>query len=210
MGANAFGQSVLRREDQRLLTGTGAFTADLIPVRAARAVMLRSPHAHARIVAIDTSMAAAMPGVRAIITGADAVAEGLGGIPAGSDLLKFPGTPADQDFLFRPVHALLATDFVRFVGDSVAMVVADSEAEAQDAMVVATTRTVDRRLLRAALRPSFRSFSSMLITARSCAEQASASSAFSSALALPFSGGRLYGRMRVARRRLGPTRMKPV
>jgi len=133
MGANAFGQSVLRREDQRLLTGTGAFTADLIPVGAARAVMLRSPHAHARIVAIDTSMAAAMPGVRAIITGADAVAEGLGGIPAGSDLLKFPGTPADQDFLFRPVHALLATDFVRFVGDSVAMVVADSEAEAQDA-----------------------------------------------------------------------------
>lgn len=133
MGANAFGQNVLRREDQRLLTGTGQFTADLVPPNAAWAVMLRSPHAHARILEIDTKAARAMPGVLAILTGADIVAAGLGGVPAGSDLIKFPGTPADQDFLYRPAHPLLVTDRVRYVGDSVAMVVAETEMAAADA-----------------------------------------------------------------------------
>jgi len=86
MGANAFGQSVLRREDQRLLTGQGRFTADLVPAGAAHAVMLRSPHAHAMIRSIDTAAACAAPGVLAVLTGADIEAAGLGGIPAGSDL----------------------------------------------------------------------------------------------------------------------------
>ena len=133
MGANAFGQSVLRREDQRFLTGQGRYTADLAPAGAAHAVMLRSPHAHAVIRGIDTDSARALPGVLAVLTGADIEAVGLGSIPAGSDLLKLPGTPADQGFLFRPRQALLVTDRVRFVGDSVAMVVANSEAEAIDA-----------------------------------------------------------------------------
>ena len=133
MGANAFGQPVTRREDQRLLTGKGRFTADQIPVGAAHAVMLRSPHAHAVLIRIDTQAAQTMPGVLAVITGADIAAAGLGGITSGSPLVKFPGTPADQDFLCRPFHPLLAHDRVRFVGDSVAMVVAETEAQAQDA-----------------------------------------------------------------------------
>ena len=133
MGANAFGQSVLRREDQRLLTGQGRFTADLVPAGAAHAVMLRSPHAHAMIRSIDTAAACAAPGVLAVLTGADIEAAGLGGIPAGSDLSRFPGTPADQGYLFRPKHPLLVSDCVRYVGDSVAMVVAESEREAIDA-----------------------------------------------------------------------------
>lgn len=131
MGANAFGQSVKRREDQRLLTGTGQFTADLVPSGAARAVMLRSPYAHASIRGIDTATARAMPGVLAVITGVDVA--GLGGIPAAADLIRFPGTPADQGFVFRPEHPILASDRVRYVGDAVAMVVAESESLAADA-----------------------------------------------------------------------------
>ena len=133
MGANAFGQSVTRREDLRLLTGQGAFTADLIPKAAAHAVMLRSPHAHARILGIDTAAARAMPGVLAVLTGADIAAAGLGTIPAGSDLIRLPGTPADQGFLHRPPHPLLAADRVRHVGCGVAMVVADTLRAAEDA-----------------------------------------------------------------------------
>ena len=133
MGSNAFGQSLTRREDQRLLTGAGHFTADLVPAGAAHAVILRSPHAHADILGIDITQALAMPGVLAVLTGADYAADGLGGIPAGSDLAKFPGTPADQGFLLRPSHPVLAQGRVRFVGDTVAMVIAESEAQARDA-----------------------------------------------------------------------------
>ena len=132
MGANAFGQSVTRREDHRLLTGQGRFTADQVPPGAAHAAMLRSPHAHAQLRRIDVTEARAMPGILAVLTGAD-VAE-LGGIPAGSDLIRLPGTPTDQGFLLRPKHAVLATDRVRHVGDGVAMVVAETEAQAFDAL----------------------------------------------------------------------------
>lgn len=133
MGANAFGQSVTRREDSRLLTGKGKFTGDQIPAGAAHAVMLRSPYAHADITRIDLEAARAMPGVLAILTGADIVQAGLGGIAAGSPLIKFTGSPDDQDFLFRPEMKLLAHARVRFVGDPVAMVVAETEAQASDA-----------------------------------------------------------------------------
>ena len=144
MGANAFGQPVTRREDQRLLTGQGRFTADQIPPGAAHAVMLRSPHAHATLLGIDAAAARTMPGVLAVITGADIHQAGLGGITSGSALVKFPGTPAGQDFLCRPPHPILAHGRVRFVGDSVAMVVAETETQAQDA---AETISVDYETL---------------------------------------------------------------
>lgn len=134
MNQNAFGQPLRRKEDVRLLTGQGRFTADLIRPGMAHAAMLRSPHPHARIVAIDTAAAAAMPGVCAVLTGADYAADGLGGIPSGSDLLRLPGTPADQGFRYRPPHPALAAERVRFVGDTVAMVVAETAAEARDAL----------------------------------------------------------------------------
>ena len=73
MGSNAFGQSLARKEDTRLLTGAGRFTADLIRPGMAHAIMLRSPHAHADIVSIDASAALAMPGVLAVLTGQDYV-----------------------------------------------------------------------------------------------------------------------------------------
>ena len=137
MGSNAFGQPVLRREDPRLLTGQGRYIANLVPKEAAHAVMLRSPHAHARILGIDSTQALALPGVLAVLTAADLA--DIGGIPSGSPLIRLPGTPADQDFAFRPPHPLLAAERVRYVGDPVAMVIAETpdlaEAAAELVMV---------------------------------------------------------------------------
>jgi carbon-monoxide dehydrogenase large subunit len=134
MNQNAFGQPLRRKEDSRLLKGEGSFTADLLRPGMAHAAMLRSPYAHAIIKSIDTTQARTMPGVLAVLTGADYAADGLGGIPSGSDLLRLPGTPADQGFKFRPPHPALAQGTVRFVGDTVAMVVAESESQARDAL----------------------------------------------------------------------------
>ena len=108
MGSNAFGQSLARKEDTRLLTGAGRFTADLLRPGMAHAAMLRSPHAHADILSIDIAAASAMPGVLAVLTAAEYAADGLGGIPSGSALIRFPGTPPDQDFAFRPARPALA------------------------------------------------------------------------------------------------------
>lgn len=130
---HAFGQPIRRKEDARLLLGQGRFTADIVPAGAARAVIIRSPHAHADILAIDAGAARAMPGVLAILTGADHAADGLGGITAGSALIRLPGTPADQDFLHRPIHPALAQGRARHVGEAVAIVVAETEAQARDA-----------------------------------------------------------------------------
>ncbi|MBC7635625.1 MAG: xanthine dehydrogenase family protein [Acetobacteraceae bacterium] len=133
MGTNAFGQSLRRKEDFALLVGQGRFTADLVCSGMAVAVMIRSPHAHAVIATIDRAAACALPGVLAVLTGADYAAAGLGSIPSGSDLIRLPGTPPDQDFAFRPQHPALSQGKVRFVGDTVAMVVAETEAIARDA-----------------------------------------------------------------------------
>ncbi len=134
MGANAFGQPLLRKEDRKLLLGDGRFTADLVRPGMAHAVMLRSPHPHARILSIDADAARAGPGVLAVLTGEDYAADGLGGIPAGGDLIRLPGTPSDQGFEYCPSHPALSRDRVRFVGDSVAMVVAETEQQARDAV----------------------------------------------------------------------------
>jgi carbon-monoxide dehydrogenase large subunit len=140
MGTNAFGQSLHRKEDKRFLTGAGRFLADTALTGQAHAVMLRSPHAHARIREIDTSAARAVPGVLAVLTGADLAADGVGGIPSADDFVRFPGTDPAQGYNFRPEHPALARDRVRFAGDSVAMVVAETLAAARDgAELVAVT-----------------------------------------------------------------------
>ncbi len=130
---NAFGQPMRRKEDARLLLGQGRFTADLLQPGMARAVMIRSPHAHAALRAIDITAAAAMPGVLAILTGADTQADGIGGITPGGPLIRLPGTPPDQGFLHRPNHPALAIGRVRHVGETVAMVIAETETQARDA-----------------------------------------------------------------------------
>ncbi|MEQ9642943.1 MAG: xanthine dehydrogenase family protein molybdopterin-binding subunit [Alphaproteobacteria bacterium] len=119
------GQSVPRLEDRRLLTGEGRYTADTAPADAAHAVFVRSPYAHAEIVGIDVAAANAAPGVLAVLTGADAEAAGLGKITC-------PRKLPDHSFV-DPKRPILAQGRVRFIGDPVVMVVAESEAQAGDA-----------------------------------------------------------------------------
>ncbi|HSC05473.1 MAG TPA: hypothetical protein VLD59_01450, partial [Steroidobacteraceae bacterium] len=118
MGQFGIGQGVRRVEDQRLLTGTGRYTDDIDMPGAARAWFVRSPHAHARIRAIDTRAARAAPGVLAIYTIDDIKAAGLGTIPCQIPLKQIDGKP-----LVTPPRPLLADGVVRHVGDAVAMVV---------------------------------------------------------------------------------------
>jgi aerobic carbon-monoxide dehydrogenase large subunit len=122
------GQPVRRVEDRRFLTGHGHYLDDIVRPRQAQAVMLRSPHAHAVIRTIDTAAAAAMPGVLAVFTGADLAQTGIGTIPCVSGL-----TNRDNSPMTMPTRPTLATDRVRHVGDTVAMVVAETAAAARDA-----------------------------------------------------------------------------
>ncbi|MFC7689274.1 xanthine dehydrogenase family protein molybdopterin-binding subunit [Paeniroseomonas aquatica] len=117
-----------RKEDVRLLTGRGTYTDDINAPGQAHAYVLRSPHAHARIVAIDVAAAQAAPGVVAVLTGRDAAADGIGHFPVMVDV---PGKGGAK--LFPTPREMLQTTKVRFVGDPVALVVAESRAEAQDA-----------------------------------------------------------------------------
>jgi len=120
-------QSVRRVEDPRLLTGNGRYTDDIGLPGQAHGVVLRSPHAHARIAALDTAPALAIPGVLAVITGRDLEAAGLGPVPCVIPLKNKDGSPrADTPRL------ALATDTVRHVGDPVAFVVADTPQAARD------------------------------------------------------------------------------
>jgi aerobic carbon-monoxide dehydrogenase large subunit len=122
------GQAVSRFEDPRLLRGAGRYVNDVSMARQAYAYFLRSPYAHAKIVAIDTSAAKAAPGVLGVFTEADVAAEKL-----GTTRLALPRKRADGSPAFSRPHPGLARGIVRYVGDPVAMVVAESLAEAKDA-----------------------------------------------------------------------------
>src|SRR5437868_6798583 len=121
------GQPVKRREDQRFLTGAGHFTDDIDLPGQAWGYVLRSPHAHARIRSLDTAAKAA-PGVLAIYTIADLDAEGIQEIPTQA---KVAGRDGSE--MFAPTRPVLARGAVRFVGDPVAYVVAESLEQARDA-----------------------------------------------------------------------------
>ena len=133
---NGIGQPVRRREDLRLLTGGGRYSDDINVPGQAYAVMVRSPHAHARIRSIDVAAAQTAPGVLEVLTGHDMLADGLKpiphavrtGHPVDIQLDNTDGSP-----LFIPPHYPMAADEVRHVGDIVAMVVASSRAAAKDA-----------------------------------------------------------------------------
>jgi carbon-monoxide dehydrogenase large subunit len=133
MGENAFGQPLTRLEDPALLVGAGRFTDDLRFENEAHAVLLRSPHAHARIRGIDTAAAKAMPGVLAVLTAADVAVDGPAPVLSELTLPRFPKTAPEPGPVFKPAFPVLADGTVRYVGDAVAMVVAESEAQARDA-----------------------------------------------------------------------------
>ena len=135
-GYRFIGKPMPRKEDARLITGKGRFTDDFNLDGQAYAVMVRSPHPHARIVAIDAAAAKAMPGVLGVFTGADCLADKLGPIPHD----PVPKTKFDMKLtgpkggaVFIGPNALLPADKVRHVGEAVAMVVAETKAQALDA-----------------------------------------------------------------------------
>ena len=124
----AIGQSVPRTEDPRLLRGNGRYVDDVNMINQAYAVMLRSPHAHADVTRIDASAALAMPGVIAVLTGADYEADGFGYVTGGLPHKRRDGSPC-----FRPPRPAITKDRVRHVGQIVAVVVAESVDIAKDA-----------------------------------------------------------------------------
>jgi carbon-monoxide dehydrogenase large subunit len=130
------GKSVPRREDARLLTGRGRYADDFSLPGQAHACVLRSPHAHAAIVSVDVAAALAAAGVLAVLTGGDAAGDGLRPIPHS----PVPANPHEVPLRNRggarfltPPHPVLATDAARYVGEPVAVVVAETLAAAMDA-----------------------------------------------------------------------------
>ncbi|KQP08979.1 xanthine dehydrogenase family protein molybdopterin-binding subunit [Pseudorhodoferax sp. Leaf265] len=121
------GEALQRKEDYRFLTGAGNYTDDIHLANQAHAVFVRSPHAHAAITAIDTSKAAAMPGVVRVFTGKDVEGK-MGGLPCGWLITSTDGQPMKE-----PPHPILAQGKVRYVGDHVAMVVAETLEQAKNA-----------------------------------------------------------------------------
>jgi carbon-monoxide dehydrogenase large subunit len=134
--SQGIGQPVRRKEDLRLITGNGQYAADQFPPGLAHAMILRSPHAHARIRSIDTAAALAAPGVLGVFTGADLVADKLNPIPhnpswqAPPDVV--PRLPPGFKVFAAP-HPAMPVEEIRFVGEPVAMVIAESLDAAKDA-----------------------------------------------------------------------------
>jgi aerobic carbon-monoxide dehydrogenase large subunit len=135
-GYRFIGKPLPRKEDERLITGHGRFTDDFAVEGQAYAAMVRSPYPHARIVKIETEVAKAMPGVLGVFTGADCLADKIGPIPHD----PVPKTKFDMKLhapgggaVFAGPHMLLPADKVRHVGEAVAMVVAETKAQAMDA-----------------------------------------------------------------------------
>jgi carbon-monoxide dehydrogenase large subunit len=128
MGEFAIGQGVSRFEDPRLIQGGGSYTDDVQLPGMAHGVVLRSPHAHAKIKSIDTAAAKAAPGVLAVITQADVRANGYEDLPVPGGLKRRGGEP-----MYKPKYPILADGVVRWVGDGIAFIVADTVAQALDA-----------------------------------------------------------------------------
>ena len=127
MGEFGIGQGIKRFEDVRLLRGEGRFHEDVSLPGQAHAVIVRSIHAHARLVRIDVAPALRAPGVLAVFTGAD-LADELGTMKMTLERKRPDGSP-----MFAPAHPTLARERVRYVGDPVAMVVAETRAQVEDA-----------------------------------------------------------------------------
>ncbi|MGL3607396.1 xanthine dehydrogenase family protein molybdopterin-binding subunit [Rhizobium sp. G187] len=128
MGVEGIGARVARKEDKRFLTGKGRYTDDMVVPGMKYAYFVRSPYAHAKIKSIDMSSAKAMPGVIDVLDGKQLLADGIGNLICGWMVHSKDGTPMKMG-AWRP----LAHETVRYVGDAVAIVIADSIGEARDA-----------------------------------------------------------------------------
>ena len=125
---DGIGARVKRKEDKRYTTGSGKYTDDVRNENQAYAAFVRSPHAHANVTGIDASAAESMPGVVAVLNGAELTGDGIGNIICGWAITSKDDTPMNMG-----AWSALATDKVRYVGDAVAVVIADSMEEARNA-----------------------------------------------------------------------------
>ncbi|MEN9709981.1 MAG: hypothetical protein RIQ68_2389, partial [Pseudomonadota bacterium] len=128
MGQFGIGQPVRRKEDVRLLTGKGQYTDDVNFDGQTWAAFVRSPQAHAKILSIDTSAAKAAPGVVGVFTGSDMKADGVGTLITDVEFKDLAGKD-----MFRPKRDFMTIDRVRFVGEIVAVVLAETQAQAKAA-----------------------------------------------------------------------------
>src|ERR1043166_4050538 len=128
MSATGIGAAVRRKEDQRFITGKGHYTDDISRPGQTHAYFVRSPHAHARFKRIDTAEAAAMPGVLAVLTGAELAADKIGNLICGWMIHAKDGSPMKM-----APHPALAHGKANYVGDAVAVVIAETLAQAKDA-----------------------------------------------------------------------------
>jgi carbon-monoxide dehydrogenase large subunit len=138
VGRFGSGRAVKRIEDEVLLAGAGRFTDDVAVSTQATLSILRSPVAHARIKSIDTTAAKALPGVLAVLTGADLVAAGVKPMPIAPIFKRADGSPSAI-----PLRHALAPDIVRFVGEAVVAVVAETLEQAKDALEAVTVEYED-------------------------------------------------------------------
>jgi carbon-monoxide dehydrogenase large subunit len=122
------GESVLRKEDVRFLTGAGQYTDDVQLANMTYTVFVRSPHAHAKIKSINKKAASAAPGVLAVFDGQDVANDKVGGLPCGWLITSTDGQPMKE-----PPHPILAQGKVRYVGDHVVMVIAETMEQARNA-----------------------------------------------------------------------------
>lgn len=129
MAIDNIGKPIRRLEDFRFLTGKGQFVDDMVFNNMAYGVVLRSQHAHAKVRAIDTLLAESLPGVLAILTGADADADGLMPIRPYAEVNNSDGSP-----FFVPPRRVLVRDRVRYLGDSIAFIIAETRNQALDAL----------------------------------------------------------------------------
>jgi len=128
MGIEGVGARVARKEDKRFITGGGRYVDDMVVPGMKHAVFVRSPHAHAQIKKIDVKKAQAMPGVIGVLTGKELKADGIGNLICGWMIHSKDGTPMKMG-----AWSPLAVDKVRYVGDAVVIVVADTKGQARDA-----------------------------------------------------------------------------
>src|SRR5438045_5651061 len=128
MSATGIGASVRRKEDQRFITGKGHYTDDITRPGQTHAYFVRSPHAHAKIKRLDATEAKAMPGVVGVLTGAELAADKIGNLICGWMIHSKDGTPMKMS-----AHPALASGKVCHVGDPLAVVIAETSAQARDA-----------------------------------------------------------------------------
>ncbi|WP_068311702.1 xanthine dehydrogenase family protein molybdopterin-binding subunit [Polycladidibacter hongkongensis] len=131
MKAEGIGARVLRKEDNRFISGKGNYTDDVVLPRMGHAAFVRSPHAHAKVLGVNAEAALAMPGVDAVLTGHQLVADGIGNIICGWLVHSKDGSPMNMG-----AWRALEPEHVRFVGQAIAVVIADTPQQAKDAAAV--------------------------------------------------------------------------